>query len=130
MPRAIPPLDLVARALSVRGATRQAISLLELLVAQPVEERARSEALLASLRATPEAILSAPGVRLDVDLVEAIATHGRLQEALIVAIAIDARSSVLGLEIVQALEAVLAGEHHRFSRGAGVDAARAVYHAG
>ncbi|MFN7702727.1 MAG: tetratricopeptide repeat protein [Deltaproteobacteria bacterium] len=108
MPRAIPPLDLVARALSVRGATRQAISLLELLVAQPVEERARSEALLASLRATPEAVLSAPGVRLDVDLVEAIATHGRLQEALIVAIAIDARSSVLGLEIVQALEAVLA----------------------
>jgi (S)-ureidoglycine-glyoxylate aminotransferase len=31
------------------------------------------------------------------------------------------------LTTVGALEAVLAGEHHRFSRGAGIDAARAVY---
>jgi (S)-ureidoglycine-glyoxylate aminotransferase len=34
------------------------------------------------------------------------------------------------LTTLSALEAVLAGEHHRFARGAGVDAARAVYHEG
>jgi (S)-ureidoglycine-glyoxylate aminotransferase len=38
------------------------------------------------------------------------------------------RDAVLGT--LAALEAVLAGEHHRFTRGAGVDVARAVYAAG
>lgn len=108
MPRAIPPLDHVARALAALGQVRFAAELLELLVSRGGEEGARSEALLASLRAQREPLLGAPGVRLDVELVEAIATHGRLREALVVARAIDSGGTVLGLEILHALETVLA----------------------
>jgi hypothetical protein len=82
------------------------VELLELVVARGGEEGARGEVLLATLRAQREPVLGAPGVRLDVDLVEAIATNGRLREALVVARAIDA-GTVPGLEIVHALETVL-----------------------
>jgi (S)-ureidoglycine---glyoxylate transaminase len=53
--------------------------------------------------------------------------HGRIWR--IGAMGYNARRDAV-LTTLAALEAVLAGEHHRFTRGAGVDAARAVYHAG
>ena len=106
MPRAIPPLDLVARALAALGHARAATELLELLAQRGGEEGARAETLLATLRARHDALLGAPGVRLDVELVEAIATNGRLREALVVARAIDSGGTVLGLEILHALEMV------------------------
>ncbi len=108
MPRAIPPLELVARALAALGQSRAAIELLELGVQRGGEEGLRAEPLLATLRARSDVLLGAPGVRLDVDLVEAIATNGRLREALVVARAIDSGGTVLGLEISHALEVVLA----------------------
>jgi hypothetical protein len=108
MPRAIPPLDHVARALAALGHARSAVELLELIAARGGDEGARGEALLASMRAQREPLAGAPGLRVDVDLVESIATHGRLREALVVARAIDAGGTVLGLEILHALETVLA----------------------
>ncbi|MBX7196042.1 MAG: hypothetical protein K1X94_28560, partial [Sandaracinaceae bacterium] len=95
MPRAIPSFDLIARALAAFGQPRAAVELLELVTARGGEEGARAEPLLATLRARGDALLGAPGVRLDVDLVEAIATNGRLREALLVARAIDAGGTVL-----------------------------------
>jgi (S)-ureidoglycine-glyoxylate aminotransferase len=53
--------------------------------------------------------------------------HGRIWR--IGAMGYNARRDAV-LTTLSALEAVLAGEHHRFTRGAGVDAARAIYHAG
>ncbi len=73
------------------------------------EERARGEPLLTALRLRPDERLGAPNLRLDIDLVEAIATHGRLREARIVARALDMSGSVLGLELLHALELVLGG---------------------
>ena len=53
--------------------------------------------------------------------------HGRIWR--IGAMGYNARRDAV-LTTLSALETVLAGEHHRFVRGAGVDAARAVYHEG
>jgi tetratricopeptide (TPR) repeat protein len=108
MPRAIPPLDQVARALAALGRAHEAIALLELSVARGGEERARGEGLLAHLRARPDERPGSPGIRVDAELVEGIATHGRLAEARIVAHSVDIGGSVLGLELCQALDLVLA----------------------
>lgn len=107
MPRAIPPFDLVARALAALGHGRAAVELLEIVVGRGGEEASRASGLLATLRARSDAQLGVPGVRLDVDLVEAVATNGRLREAMVIARAIEHAGTVLGLEILHALELVL-----------------------
>jgi len=107
MPRAIPPFDLVARALAALGQVRAATELLEIVVGRGGEEATRASGLLASLRARSDVPLGAPGVRLDADLVEAVATHGRLHEAMVIARAVEVGGTVLGLEVLHALEIVL-----------------------
>ncbi len=108
MPRVIPPFDLVARALAALGQVHAATELLQIVVRRGGEEANRVSGLLASLRARSEVPLGAPGVRLDADLVEAVATHGRLHEAIVIARAIESGGTVLGLEVLHALELVLA----------------------
>jgi hypothetical protein len=107
MSRSLPPFDLIARALAGLGRVEDAIALLELAAARGGEEMARAQPLLLTLRARPDERWASPALRLDADLVEAIASEGRIAEAWVVGRAIDLGATVRGLELAQALGDVL-----------------------
>lgn len=109
--RPLPSLDHIARALLMRGSRDAAIALLEAVVARGGDDRPRCQVLLAALRARPTDRVSGPPITLDADLVEELASTGRIREAHAVAGGIDIARTALGVEIARALEHVCADPH-------------------
>lgn len=106
--RPLPSLDHIARALLMRGSRDAAIALLEAATARGGDDKARCEILLAALRARPTDRVSGPPITLDADLVEELASTGRIREARAVASGIDIGRTALGVEIARALDHVCA----------------------
>lgn len=107
MRRPLPSIEHVARALLVQGARDAAIDLLEAAIARAADDRPRCEALLNAVRSRPHDRVSGPPLALDAVLVETLAAHGRLVEAWAVTRGASVGNTVAGVEIADALAAVM-----------------------
>ena len=107
LPRSLPPLEHVARALLKRGAKDPGMRLLRAVVERDPREKACA-ALLAAVEARPEASVYGPDIDLDLRLAEVLACCGWFREALAVLEGTGLDRRGIGRSHAEALREILA----------------------